>query len=79
MAWPGGALVVRMGGEGDTPARAFFQYVARVPSEPANPYWLVMDAVGFLPAPGRKPLFGSDAELARLDAWLHELMTGEVL
>lgn len=40
----------------------------------ADAYWLVMDAVGFLPPPGRQPMFTSPRELAGLDAWLHELM-----
>ncbi len=42
---------------------------------PPERYWLVMDAVGFLPSPGRAPLFGSSAELRRLEAWLHAVMT----
>lgn len=41
-------------------------------------YWLVMDAAGFLPAPGREPLFGSAAELERLDERLHGIIAGEL-
>lgn len=40
--------------------------------------WLVMDAAGFLPPPGREPLFGSAAELERLDDWLHGIIAGEL-
>ena len=29
-----------------------------------------MDAVGYLPPPGRPPMFGDPAQLARLDEWL---------
>ena len=37
-------------------------------------YWLVMYAVGFLPPPGRPPMFGRPEQLARLDAWLLEVV-----
>jgi hypothetical protein len=33
-----------------------------------------MDAVGFLPPPGKTPLFGSPGQLQRLDEWIHELI-----
>ena len=57
-------------------ARAFLAaYRPLAPEEPCT-YWLVMDAVGFLPSPGRAPLFDSPTELARLDGWLHELVEG---
>lgn len=49
-------------------------YAATTGGRP-EPYWLVMDAVGFLPPPGREALFTSPAEVGRLDAWLHELVT----
>ena len=29
-----------------------------------------MDAVGYLPPPGRRPLFGRADQLGRLDDWL---------
>lgn len=48
-------------------------YAATTGSTP-DAYWLVMDVVGFLPPPGREPVFTSPSELERLDAWLHELM-----
>ena len=41
-------------------------------------YWLVMDAAGFLPPPDREPLFGSPAELERLDERLHGIIAGEL-
>lgn len=59
---------------GPEPAHAFLAaYAATTGTEP-HQYWLVMDAVGFLPLPGKDPLFGSPAELARLDQWLHGLI-----
>lgn len=48
-------------------------YGTRAGEEP-DTYWLLLDAVGFLPPPGRSPLFGSATELARLDAWVHHLV-----
>lgn len=35
-----------------------------------EPYWEVMDIVGFLPPPGRRPMFDDPAQLARLDEHL---------
>ncbi|WP_370246591.1 phosphotransferase family protein [Nocardioides sp.] len=61
---------------GPTPARAFLTAYARLSEEPLDAHWLVMDAVGFLPPPGREPLFAHPDQLARLDAWLHEVVTG---
>ncbi|WP_083707280.1 phosphotransferase family protein [Intrasporangium flavum] len=59
---------------GPAPARAFLDaYRPLAPEEPSA-FWLVMDAVGFLPPPGRAPLFSTPTELARLDAWLHEVV-----
>lgn len=55
-------------------ARAFLQAYARTSGRSPEPYWLVMDTVGFLPPPGRRPMFAAPAQLARLDGWLHELM-----
>lgn len=60
---------------GPEPARAFLaQYGALTGRKPEN-YWLVMDAVGFLPPPGKPPMFGSPTELERLERWLHELLS----
>lgn len=60
---------------GPESARTFLaQYGAMTGREPEK-YWLVMDAVGFLPPPGKQPLFGSPTELERLDHWLHELLS----
>jgi aminoglycoside phosphotransferase (APT) family kinase protein len=61
---------------GPEPARAFLGRYAALTAEEPHRYWFIMDAVGLLPAPGKKPLFGSRAELQGLDRWLHELMTG---
>ncbi len=60
---------------GPEPARAFLAAYAERTAEPCRRHWLVMDAVGFLPAPGSRPLFGSPTELRRLDAWVHDLVT----
>jgi hypothetical protein len=59
---------------GPEPARAFLAQYAAFAAEPPRGYWLVMDAVGFLPAPGRQPLFGSPTQVKRLDEWVHELI-----
>ncbi|RYB92895.1 aminoglycoside phosphotransferase family protein [Nocardioides oleivorans] len=59
---------------GPEPATRFLELYADHAPEPVDPYWLVMDAVGFLPPPGRAPLFGSPGQLARLDDWLHRLV-----
>lgn len=53
------------------PAQAFLDAYAQVAVEAADPYWLVMDAVGYLPPPGKPPLFRHPDQLARLDDWLH--------
>jgi aminoglycoside phosphotransferase (APT) family kinase protein len=63
---------------GSEPAARFLDlYAARAP-EPVDPHWLVMDAVGYLPPPGRPPMFGDPEQLARLDAWLDRLVRGEL-
>lgn len=59
---------------GPEPARAFLQQYAGLAREAPQQYWLVMDAVGFLPVPGRQPLFGSPTQLVRLDEWLHDVV-----
>lgn len=51
-------------------AEAFVERYAAVATAPADPYWLVMDTVGYLPPPGKSPMFGDPAQLARLDDWL---------
>jgi Ser/Thr protein kinase RdoA (MazF antagonist) len=56
-------------------AQDFLSEYEQVATTPVDPYWLLMDAVGFLPPPGKKPLFDSAAELQGLDAWLVELIT----
>jgi aminoglycoside phosphotransferase (APT) family kinase protein len=52
------------------PARAFLDAYAAVAADPRDPYWLAMDAVGYLPPPGRPPMFGRAEQLERLDDWL---------
>ncbi len=65
-------LSIRFGPE---PAVAFLaSYGAEVGGRP-DLYWLIMDAVGFLPPPGRNAMFGTPTELARLDGWLHDLVS----
>lgn len=60
---------------GREPALRFVDaYAATTGRRPVG-YWMVMDAVGFLPPPGREPMFGSPTELARLDDWLHHLVS----
>ncbi|SEC73517.1 Phosphotransferase enzyme family protein [Nocardioides exalbidus] len=60
---------------GPDPATRFLELYADRAPEPVDPYWLVMDAVGFLPPPGRAPMFGDPGQLARLDDWLHQLVS----
>jgi aminoglycoside phosphotransferase (APT) family kinase protein len=59
---------------GPEPAKAFLAGYAALMAEKPQRYWLVMDAVGFLPPLGKKPLFGSPTELQRLDQWVHGLI-----
>ncbi|MEE6281067.1 aminoglycoside phosphotransferase family protein [Georgenia sp. MJ170] len=61
---------------GPGPAHELLARYAALTARPVEPYWLVMDAVGFLPPPGRPPLFGSARELEGLDRWLHDVVTG---
>ncbi len=56
-------------------ARDFLASYAAVTATTPEPYWLVLDAVGFLPTPGRPPMFGARAELQGLDEWLHDLLS----
>lgn len=59
---------------GPEPAWTFLERYAALTGRQMEKYWLVMDAVGFLPPPGREPMFGSATELERLDHWLHDLI-----
>lgn len=53
--------------QGNGPADAFaIDYVARTGTEP-QPYFDVMDVVGFLPPPGRPPVWSDPAMLVRLE------------
>ncbi len=64
-------LAVAFGAE---PARGFLAAYAGRTDEPPDRHWLVMDAVGFLPPPGKGPMFGAPEQLQRLDDWLHEVV-----
>lgn len=59
---------------GPGPAAEFIDAYGAVRGTPPDVHWLVMDTVGFLPPPGKKPFFDSPAELERLDAWLHQVV-----
>ena len=64
----GGSNLAVMIGTG--PASTFLEQYAAVAVDPLHPYWLVMDAVGYLPPPGKPSMFGLPEQLARLDDWL---------
>jgi len=55
---------------GAGPALGFVDRWAAMSGTAPERHWLVMDAVGFLPPPGRPPMFGDPAQLERLDEWL---------
>ncbi len=59
---------------GTAPAAAFLEQDAAMAPEPLHPYWAVMDAVGYLPPPGRPPMFRDPDQLARLDGWLDHVV-----
>lgn len=61
---------------GTEPAAAFLDSYAVTSGTGPDPHWLLMDAVGFLPPPGRPPMFGSASELRRLDEWLDLVVRG---
>ena len=63
---------------GTAAAKGFVAHWSATSETAPEPYWLVTDAVGFLPPPDRPPMFGDPAQLARLDAWLDRLV-GEPL
>ncbi|WP_374455673.1 phosphotransferase family protein [Nocardioides sp.] len=48
----------------------FMDAYQAVAPEGFNSYWMVMDAVGYLPPPGKPPLFRDPDQHARLDRWL---------
>lgn len=54
--------------------RGFVRAYAEAAGTAPERYWMIMDAVGFLPPPGKAPMFESAAEFSRLDDWLHELL-----
>lgn len=61
-------------GFGPGSAEDFLAAHAAEVGEGPEVYWLIMDAVGFLPPPGRAPMFSANGDLARLDDWLHALV-----
>ena len=63
---------------GPEPASSFLTAYAALTRTRPDRYWLVMDAVGFLPPPGKEPFFGSTSELERLDEWLQHVVSSEV-
>lgn len=65
-------------GFGTEPAAAFLDLYAATSGTAPEQHWLMMDAVGFLPPPGRSPMFGSAPELERLDEWLHRIVCGDL-
>lgn len=60
---------------GPRTAGEFLEAYSATTGRAAERYWMVLDAVAFLPLPGSAPLFGTAEELARLDAWLERLMS----
>jgi aminoglycoside phosphotransferase (APT) family kinase protein len=59
-------------------ALRFLELYADVAREPVHPFWLAMDAVGYLPPPGKRSMFAGEDQLERLDAWLHHVVGGEI-
>ncbi len=51
-------------------AEAFVAAYTAVTGRVGDPYWEVMDAVGFLPPPGRDPMFTDPDQLRRLEQHL---------
>ncbi|MDR7251293.1 Ser/Thr protein kinase RdoA (MazF antagonist) [Nocardioides sp. BE266] len=56
---------------------SFLEAYAQVAASPYDAHWLVMDAVGYLPPPGRPPMFGRPDQLEGLDEWL-DLVVGRL-
>ena len=55
---------------GTAPAKAFMDAYDALVTESFHPFWMVMDAVGYLPPPGKPSRVGEADQLERLDAWL---------
>lgn len=55
---------------GSRVAQRFAAAYTRLTGVEREPYWDVMDIVGFLPPPGREPMFDHPAQLARLEEHL---------
>lgn len=65
-------LALRHGSE---VGQRFAAAYTRVTGVEREPYWDVMDIVGFLPPPGRPPMFDDPAQLARLEEHLARVLT----
>lgn len=57
-------------------ATGFLDAYSAITGAQPETHWLIMDAVGFLPPPGKEPLFASQQELSGLDSWLDSLVSG---
>lgn len=64
---------------GTRPAVDLLRRYAAETGTRAEGHWLVMDAVGYLPPPGKRPLFGRTDQLGRLDDWLDLVVRGAAL
>jgi aminoglycoside phosphotransferase (APT) family kinase protein len=64
---------------GTDAAQDFLRRYATAAGRAVERHWLVMDAVGYLPPPGKRPLFGRSDLLARLDDWLDLVMRDPAL
>lgn len=49
---------------------AFLEAYAAIATSPFDRHWLVMDAVGYLPPPGKPSMVGRADQLERLDDWI---------
>lgn len=57
-------------------AQSFVAAYAAVSDSEPEPFWLVMDTVGFLPPPGRRQMFGEPAQCEALEEWLAVAVDG---
>jgi len=55
---------------GSPVGQRFASAYTRLTGVQRDPYWEVMDVVGFLPPPGREPMFDDPTQLARLEEHL---------
>lgn len=59
---------------GTEAAQRFAAAYTRLTGVERGPYWDVMDVVGFLPPPGREPMFDDPTQLARLEEHLARVL-----